>query len=364
MKKRIVFTVTNELNYDQRMIRICQSLTAAGYSITLVGRRHFNTAPLVKQPFRQLRLFCFFRKGVLFYTEFNLRLLVYLLFCRTDIIGSVDLDTILPGYLASRLRRKQRVYDAHELFCEMKEIVSRPHIYRFWKWVEKTTVPHYPNGYTVSAPIAAELHHLYGVKYGEIRNIARRNHEPVPAKPEKYLIYQGAINEGRSFETLLPAMQWVPVPLVLCGTGNFVEEARRLVDQLGLADKIIFKGNILPEKLKQITRQAWAGITLFENAGRSNYYSLANRFFDYLQAGIPQLCVDYPVYREINNQYPICVLTKDLRPEALASQLNTLLTDEAGYLLLQQNCLKARQILCWEEEEKKLLEFYAAKFPE
>ena len=29
----------------------------------------------------------------------------------------------------------------------------------------------------------------------------------------KFIIYQGAVNEGRSFETLIPAMQHVPATL-------------------------------------------------------------------------------------------------------------------------------------------------------
>ena len=119
---------------------------------------------------------------------------------------------------------------------------------------------------------------------------------------------------------------------------------------------------ILPEDLKEITLQAWAGVTLFDAEGKSNYYSLANRFFDYIQAGIPQLCVDYPVYREINNKYNIAVLTDDLSPEGLAQKLNGLLKNEQLYHSLQQNCLEARKILCWQEEEKKLIAFYQKMF--
>jgi len=120
----------------------------------------------------------------------------------------------------------------------------------------------------------------------------------------------------------------------------------------------LFKGNVLPGALKEITLHAWIGITLFDNTGLSNYYSLANRFFDYLHAGIPQLCVDFPVYREINAQYEVALLISDLAAGNLASQLNTLLHDDKLYNRLQQNCLAARTVLNWQEEEKKLISFY------
>jgi hypothetical protein len=55
--KHLVLAVTNDLNYDQRMIRICSSLAKAGYAVTLVGRRWAKTPALVNRPFAQKRLF-------------------------------------------------------------------------------------------------------------------------------------------------------------------------------------------------------------------------------------------------------------------------------------------------------------------
>jgi glycosyltransferase involved in cell wall biosynthesis len=360
--KRIVFTVTNDLIYDQRMIRICNSLSEAGYKTTLVGRKIQKSLPLSHQSFNQKRLFCLFSSGKLFYVEYNLRLFFFLLFHKTDIIGAIDLDTIFPCYIISKLKSKKRLYDAHELFCEMKEIVSRPFIYKCWKWLERITVPKFKIGYTVNQPIADEFEKMYGVKYEVIRNVPIFQNTDIPVKKEKFILYQGAVNEGRSFETLIPAMQWVDAQLVICGDGNFMQQARELANVYKVESKIVFKGKILPSALKKITLQAWAGVTLFDAEGKSNYFSLANRFFDYIQAGIPQLCVDYPVYREINNQYNIAVLTDDLSPEGLAQKLNSLLNNEQLYHSLQQNCLEARKILCWQEEEKKLIAFYQKMF--
>src|SRR6476661_6581441 len=98
----LVFTVTNDLNYDQRMIRICTSLSNAGYHVTLVGRRHGHSKKLIQRAFQQKRLFCFFEKGKLFYIEYAIRLFVFLLFKKFDLIGAIDLDTIVPCYLVSK----------------------------------------------------------------------------------------------------------------------------------------------------------------------------------------------------------------------------------------------------------------------
>ncbi len=354
----LYFCVTNDLTYDQRMIRICTSLAHAGYTVVLVGRKLKTSLPLKKHSFKQKRISCFFEKGKLFYAEYNFRLFLFLLLKKMDCICAIDLDTILPCYFISILKKIRRVYDAHELFCEMKEVVTRPPIYKFWKRIEAFAVPKFTFGYTVNHPIAAEFNKMYGVNYQVIRNIPLlRSVITIPAD-EKVILYQGAVNEGRSFETLIPAMKAVEAKLLICGDGNFMEQARKLVVDNKLENKVIFRGKVTPDELRNITRQAYIGITLFENKGLSNYFSLGNRFFDYLHAGIPQLCVDYPVYRKINDELPFAVLVKDLSAMNLATELNNLLSNEVLYNNLQQNCMQARLKYNWQEEEKILIHFY------
>ena len=357
--KKIYFTVINELVYDQRMIRICSTLSRQNYEVMLVGRQFKGAATLQAHSFQQVRLHCWFTKGKSLYIEFNIRLFFYLLFKKMDAICAIDLDTILPCYWVSCIKGIPRVYDAHELFCEMKEVRTRGCIYRFWKKIERFAVPRFKLGYTVNLPIAQEFKKMYNVDYAIIRNIAVLNNpELQPVKTETFLLYQGAVNEGRSFETLIPAMQYIDVPLMICGDGNFMEEVKKLVEKYNVKDKVIFKGKVNPDALKKITPLATIGITLFDREGMSNYYSLANRFFDYIHAGVPQLCADYPAYREINAQFEVAVLISDLSAENIAKQTGILLSNPALYEKLRQNCLAARAVYNWQHEEKKLIEFY------
>ncbi len=373
----IICTVTNDLTYDQRMIRICSSLAQQGYAVTLVGRKLKTSSPLDSKLFSQKRLVCFFSKGVLFYAEYNLRLFIWLLFQKADCICAIDLDTILPCLFASKLKKTKRVYDAHELFCEMKEIITRPSRYKVWKWIERYAVPQFKHGYTVCEPIADEFENMYGVKYKVVRNVPVKrpkvegeghregseqpstfNLKPSALNPSTFFLYQGAVNEGRSFETLIPAMKNVSAPLQIYGDGNFLQQTDELIRQHQLQEKVLLKGKRTPQELRAITSQAHAGITLFENNGRSNYLSLANRFFDYIQAGIPQLCIDFPSYRTINDQYEIALLIPDTSEASIATGLNLLLTDTVLYERLKFNCRKAAEQLNWQEEEKILISFY------
>jgi uncharacterized protein (DUF302 family) len=51
--KSIVFTVTNDLTYDRRMHRICNSLAAAGYEVLLIGRKKTDSKTISENSFNQ-----------------------------------------------------------------------------------------------------------------------------------------------------------------------------------------------------------------------------------------------------------------------------------------------------------------------
>lgn len=355
----LIFTVTNDLSYDQRMQRICSSLAQNGYDVLLIGRKKTASIPLQAQGFRQKRLNSWFQQGPGLYIEYNFRLFFYLLFLKMDVICAIDLDTILPCYFVSLFRRKKRVYDAHELFTEMKEIIGRPLILKWWMAVERFAVPKFRNGYTVNLSLVRELNRRYGVNYETIRNLPVKQiiSGKQPAT-EKFIIYQGAVNEGRSFETLIPAMQQVNGKLVICGEGNFFEQTKALAKQYKVEHKVELRGYVAPAELKNITPSASVAVMLFEATGMNQFHSLSNRFFDYIMAGVPQVCVNYPEYKAINDAYHIALMIDDTKAETITAALNTLLEDDALHEQLHRNCLKAREELNWSSEEQKLIAFY------
>ena len=356
--KKIYFTVTNDLVYDQRMNRICSSLAKAGFDVVLVGRRLKRSLPLRKENYQQTRIKCWFNKGKLFYFEYNLRLFFFLLFKKMDGICAIDLDTISPCLVISRLKHIPRIYDAHEFFTGLKEVVTRPSIKKFWTKIERMTVPRFRWGYTVSEPIADEFHRLYGVNYATIRNIPVLKPLDNLLPGEKFILYQGAVNEARGFEYLIPAMKMIPHKLVICGDGNFMDQLKELVIANQVQDKVELKGMLQPGELWKISQQATIGVAFPENIGLNQYLALANKFFDYMHAGLPQVTVDFPEYKKLNDQYRVAVLVNDIEPKTIADSVNNLMADTVLLEQLRQNCRKAREELNWENEEKKLIALY------
>jgi glycosyltransferase involved in cell wall biosynthesis len=340
------------------MQRICTTLSENGYAVTLVGRKLSSSLPLQEQKFRQKRIRCWFNKGKLFYFEYNLRLINYLMLKKMDAVCAIDLDTIHPCYTVSVFKRIPRIYDAHELFTEMKEVISRPLIKRIWTKVEKKLVPKFKNGYTVSEGIAEEFNRRYGVNYETIRNVpVLKPFDPTPSS-EKFILYQGAVNEARGLEYLIPAMQMVNCKLIICGDGNFMPQLKNLIKEYQLENKIELKGMQPPDELWKISQQATIGIALAEKEGLNQYLALPNKFFDYVHVALPQVTMNYPEYRKINSRFEVAVLIDELSPENIAAAINNLLGDEALRNKLKENCRIAREELNWQKEEKKLLPFY------
>lgn len=359
--KKIICTVTNDLSYDQRMIRICSSLAGAGYEVWLVGREKSGSVALKEQVFHQKRLNCWFEKGKFFYIEYNIRLLFFLLFSSFDIINSVDLDTLLPGFIISRLKGKPLVYDAHEYFTEVPEVVRRPRIQKLWEGLARFILPKLRHAYTVGPELAKLMGEKYELHFEVIRNLPYST-PPADIKPQtapKVILYQGVLNEGRGLEYAIEAMKKLEdMELWLAGEGDLSQQLRTQVDQMQLTEKVKFLGYLPPEGLARITPQAFLGLNLLENKGLSYYYSLANKCFDYIQAGVPSLQMDFPEYRALNEEYGTFMLLKTLSPSSIIDAIQLLAENLDNYHRLQRNCVKAREQLNWEQEEEKLLEVY------
>lgn len=359
--KRVICTVTNDLNYDQRMIRIAGTLQAHGYDVLLVGRELPVSKPLRKQEFSQKRLKCFFHKGKFFYMEYNLRLLWLLLFTPFNIVHAVDLDTLLPARISSFFKRKILVFDSHEIFTEVPELIGRTFTKRVWLALEKAILPSLKYTMTVGEEVARWFKKQYGMNMLVLRNMPSRiltiDFEDPVIPP--YFIYQGALNKGRGIESMIKAMKHVPAQLWLAGEGDLSQQLRTLVQQEELQDKVHFLGFVLPADLRKITLGAWAGLNISENICISYYLSLNNKCFDYIQAGIPAIANPFPEYIELNKRTETMIFA-EANPESIHQAYLDLLNNPGKRAVLAENARKAAELYNWDNEKLKLLRFYEA----
>lgn len=360
MKKRIIISVTNDLTIDQRVSRASVTLTEEGYDVLVVGRKRKTSPPLKEQPYREHRLKLWVEKGALFYLVFNWRLFLYLVTRKADIYLANDMDTLLANYLAARLRGKTLLYDSHEYWTEIPELIVRPKVRKVWAFLEKWLFPKAKRTATVNESIAE----IYGEKYQRevhvIRNLPVLKPIPEPRTgPGRILIYQGALNVGRGLEMMLAAMQHLnDYTLWIIGYGPLDDEVRILAKELKVEERVVFHGLIHFEELHPITQQAALGMSLEEDRGASYHFALPNKLFDYIQAGIPVMVSDLPEMKRVVEEYGVGVVLemKDRNGEALARRIRGVVEGEQ-WEEYRQASLKVRDELCWENEKSKLLHF-------
>lgn len=357
-RKIITVTVTNDLSYDQRMRRHSKVWVEAGYEVLLIGRNRKHSIPLSEEPFKQKRLSCGFQKGKLFYIFYNLRLFFFLLFTKTDILVAVDLDTLLPNTLVAKLRGKILVFDSHEYYTEVPELIGREGVKKVWDAIGKLCLPRVNLAYTVGEALASELSQHYHKYFETIKNVPPLLKNTVTHTAKDFLIvYQGALNKGRALEALIIAMKNFDGKLLIVGEGDLSESLRHLVQTENLNHKIEFTGWVKPSDLPAITQKAWLGYNLLEAESRSYYFSLANKFFDYMHAGVPQLCPPFPEYEHINKQFKVALLLEP-NSEEILNGLNLLKKDTELYKNLQHNCSLASEAYNLQIESKKLLSLF------
>jgi glycosyltransferase involved in cell wall biosynthesis len=364
-EKRIYIAVTNDLLIDQRVHRTAMTLLESGAKPVLVGFRRPGSQEIPDRPYETRRLNSVFRKGVLFYACVNLRLFFFLLFRRSAMMVSNDLDTLPAVFLAARIKSLPLVFDSHEYFTELPELVDRPHVRRVWQGFEKTLLPRIQYGYTVCQSISQAYQDKYGIRLAVVRNLpivpdARQdvNDHNENQRPDM-IIYQGAINMGRGLETMIRAMTYLnKYRLQIFGDGTIKGDLVRLRDSLSLENRVEFMGRIPFAELRTFTRQAALGISLEENIGLNYYYALPNKLFDYIQAQIPVLVSDLPEMRRIVADYEIGQVVQDRDPELLARQVGEMMSSEEQRIKWKKNLRIAAGELQWENEVDKLRDVY------
>jgi len=363
-KKRIYLAVTNDLVTDNRVHKIACSLLKSGAKVTIIGRINTDQTPLNDRQYSTIRFNMIFKKGFFFYKFFNIRLFLFLLFHRFDIVVANDLDTLPGCFLPAFIKRKKIVYDSHEYFTEVPELISRKLPKITWQIIERLFLPRIKYSYTVSESIAETYNNKYGISMRVIRNvpycISNIITDRIKENDKRIILYQGSLNVGRGLEQMIDAMQFVDnATFRIIGHGDIIDILKQRIAQRGLESKVELHGRIPFEDLFEETCKADLGIALEENIGLNYYYALPNKLFDYIQARVPVLISPFPEMQKIVKKYDIGTVYNHQHPEALAKKINEIFELKNRYQKWKENTDKAALDLCWQNEEEILKEIYS-----
>ncbi len=354
MKLSVSIWTTSQLPYDQRIQRIISTIESMGATVTVWDRKTGMYPEGKIQPR--------WARGPGFYLDYNWQIAQLVGKHKTDLIYAADID-VMPGLMWG-LRGDDKatlLLDLHEWYPEVIELERKPLKREIWRWVERRSVEFAAVHMTVSQSLKRVFEEQYDREFTVVRNVPEMipglEVSPDTRLNNKILYYQGALNEGRGLETAVESLHLLPGwRLWLAGDGEVAEKNKDKVKVEGLEDRVVFYGRKHPDELRSLAGQATLGLNLLRGLSKSYYYSLANKYFDYIHAGLPAIHMDFPEYQSLMKEYTVGRLLSDLSPQALADVVKQMTSGNELYNSMVEQCASAIKSYNWQEESKVLVE--------
>lgn len=369
MRNRIIVSVINNIQGDQRVDKVCKTLISDGWEVEVIGT-NLRGKPKLDKPYKTELISLKNQESFRLFVEFNWKLFWKLK--SKDKTNAVllanDVDSLLPNYLIHKLYKVPIVFDSHEIYSELPSLKGRKFTKMIWKTLERWLLPKMKYFYTVSEGYADWFEKAYQNRPQIIKNVPNKIENltlepsqvklPIVEPGHKIIIYQGAINFSRGIDKMIEAMNYVEnAQLWIVGNGPKKSEYEALTNHFNLHHKVKFIGHVSPNDLKQITPKADLGLSLEEDFGISYRYALPNKIFDYTHAGVPILGTNLPDIQRTIEKYKIGKIVSNHEPQHIAEQIKIMLDE--GKIPYAENLKLAAKDLNWENEEEKLKAIYA-----
>ncbi len=293
-----------------------------------------------------------------------------------DIVHANDLDTLLICSAAARKLGAKLVYDSHELWLESSRFLSAtsPLNRLRFRLTEKRLI------YGADAVIAvtpsrgeAMLSMYPGLK----RMVIIENSSiPVADLPSsRYLrdrldlpdstvvaLYQGVICPERGLEELVNAAQILKnerIAIVIMGHDSWSGTLERIAGEADLEGILFLVPPVPSEDLLEITVSADIGLILFQNTCLNHFYSLPNKLYEYMMAGLPVIASNFPEMSRIITENRSGLLIDASSPEEIADAIGTLAANRSEARSMgQRGRIAVLEKYNWLEQEKKLITLY------
>jgi glycosyltransferase involved in cell wall biosynthesis len=286
-----------------------------------------------------------------------------------DIFVAHDLPMLPVARLACQRSGAKLVYDSHELYSE-QELSLREK--QRWAEIEAKHIGACDAVVTVNQSIAEELERRYGLHGVNVIYNAERSRRSLERKgffhrafelcpDQKVILFQGGLLAGRNLEVLVEAMGHVRNPklnLVILGDGQLGAPLKKLVEKLGLSDRVYLHPEVRQEHLLSFTASADAGVIPYQPNCLNNYYCTPNKLFEFIAAGVPIVASDLPELRRMIQTHGIGLVGDMSTAEKTARLIDDFFGDSGRLQGWQRQALISLQTVCWEEEEKKLVSIY------
>jgi glycosyltransferase involved in cell wall biosynthesis len=360
MNKVCHISSVHPINDIRILNKECVSLAKAGFMVSLIA----IDADIPKQEIINIVHISKPKKGRLFRMLFTSKL-VYkkALDLNADTYHFHDPELIPYGIKLKR-KGKKVIYDVHEDVA--KQIMSKYYLPKSLRRLVSSIYERYEKGASkkfdaiiTATPFIRNRFINFNKNTIDINNFPILNDESLPDWSERKneICYIGGISKERGIFEMIKSMEQIDARLNLVGV-YIPEKIREKLSQMPGWQKVNEYGLLNRKGVWGILSRSKIGIVTLHPI--LNYINaLPVKMFEYMQAGIPVIASDFPLWKEIiaNNNCGICV--NPLNPDEIITAINKILNDNQTLIEMGKNGRKAiQEKYNWQKEEEKLLLLY------
>jgi glycosyltransferase involved in cell wall biosynthesis len=368
-----------------RVMNDALALVAAGYAVTIV-----DVVPTIKTTREEYQGITFKHIGAKSWFEpsrwkpwflvkaafITIRCILVVLATRADIYHAHVEHAFCAAWLAANLWHSGLIFDTPELTLYDPKIIRWPRL----RWLARTLVRRlaarcdlYITGSPAYVPILRQLYgsqHFAVIRHMSPRHTSQRsNRLSFPGLPEhtRIALYQGYLLPDRGLPMLVHAARFLNdhIAIVIMGQpfGSLADELHTMIETLGVEERVKIVPAVPYSELLDWTASADLGLLLLPpDYSLSINKCLPNKFFEYLQAGLPILSSRLEVVAPLIKRYQLGRVLNDLTPQKIATTINDLLSEQQReywqYLHIRTQRTVAERRWYWEEEQQRLVRAY------
>lgn len=185
----------------------------------------------------------------------------------------------------------------------------------------------------------------------------------MPYNPAEYpikVLYHGIIYHTRGLDMAIESLpKWRPeYTLTFRGPGSsdYIQHLKEKAKTLGVLDRLEIEPPALFHQIVPEANRADIGYFIHEDVSPQKRFTLPNKFFEYIMAGLALCVSDLPEMRKIVEQYNLGELVDGYDPDKIAIAINNM--DREKINIAKSNALNAAKDLCWENESSHMINSY------
>lgn len=369
---RILNIVSSNIVQDPRILKQMETIKGLTDDYIVLGKSNVN---VTKKRLESLNFnFKLFGKvdnensivkKLLNRIKFGVKVIKFIRKYKPDVIHANDFDVLLITYL-SRYKKGKVVYDAHEIYSKNAFINNYKLLSFIVQSVEKKIVSKIDSFITVSHA-AKGYYQSAGYKKSPIvvtnAPIKLENDIAEPQKSNKFeVVYQGQIVSNRGYEEFLNAGLLIKekgIQLVIRGFGEREDYLKDMKNKNEI-NNVRFDPPVEMDDLVSKLSESHVGVILTKNTSINFEYTVSNKIFECIHAGLPVILSPVKEHIYLNNKYNFGIVLNEVTAETVSDAVKNIFEDEALYINLKNNAIKASKILTWQNEEQKLISEYKA----